>query len=217
MDYLNVALTNAGVFTALDIQSTIFSQGRICVLDKEGNEIEDDPFLKLISNPNFTQSQQDFLYQHLFFKGLGNNITRVIANNDSPNDINQVVSLENLVPNCIDYNNINKVNKFVFAKSDVDAVKEQHINYNLNTKKVPIPINQLMFFYDVSNGLEADKRFKSPSRLRSLHPAIKNIDQAQKTKNINLKFSAKRIVSEKQKKHPKIMTVFCLEIKKSMK
>lgn len=74
MDYLNIALTNAGVFTALDIQATIFSQGRISVVNNNGDELPDDPFLKLIANPNFTQSQQDFLYQHLFFKGLGNKI-----------------------------------------------------------------------------------------------------------------------------------------------
>lgn len=174
----------------------MFSRGRVCVLDKDGNEIENDPFLEKMANPNFSQSQQDFLYQHLFFKGLGNNLTRVISRNKRQ-DIEGVISLNNLVPNLIDYNEVNDVKKFTFAKSDINDIKGKHILYRLDGKDVEIPLNELAFFYDVSNGLKADSRFKSPSRIEALMGSIKNIEEAQKAKNINLNFSAKYIASGK--------------------
>lgn len=188
------------LFTVLDLRATMFSRGKVCVYDLEGNEIPNDPFLVKIANPNFAQSQQDFLYQHLFFKSLGNNITKVTTPKNRENDITSVKSLDNLVPDCIDYNGINKTNKFIFSRSDIDEYADREIKYTLDNKTYSIPIKQLAFFYDVSNGLEEDSVFISPSRLDALQKPLKNVQQAQKTKNINLKFSAKHIISRKDKK-----------------
>ncbi len=171
----------------------MFSRARIFVEDLKGKRIDNDPFLTKIAKPNFSQSQQDFLYSHEFFKGTGNNITRVIAN--KPNDIEAVFSLENLIPSQINYNNINKMKSFVFAPSDIEDVKQRSILYKIGDEDYPVPLNELVFFYDVTNGLTANSRFKSPSRIDALVPALANIHEAQKSKNINLRMSAKHIVS----------------------
>jgi len=172
----------------------MFSRGRVCVEDiKTGEEIPDDPFLKAISRPNFSQSQQDFLYSHEFFKGTGNNITRVIAS--KPNDIDKVYSFENLIPSQIDYNKINEFDDFIFAKSDLRDVNKRHIVYKMNDKPHDVPLSELMFFYDVTNGLQPKNRFRSPSRIDMLREPLQNIREAQKAKNINLRLSAKHIIS----------------------
>ena len=195
--YLKIALTNICLFTVLDIQATMFSRGRICVLDKDGNEKENDIALEKFANPNFSQSQQDFLYQHSFFKGTGNNVTRVISRKSS-RDIKDVISFENLIPDQINYNEINKVSSFTFASSDIKKEKEKCIKYRIDGKDVKIPLSELLFFYDISNGLTVNSRYKSPSRIDAIRPAIANIDEAQRAKNINLKFSAKHLVSGKK-------------------
>lgn len=178
------------------MRATMTSRGRICVEDLDGNELENDEFLDKIKNPNFSQSQDDFLYQHSFFKGTGNNITRVIHRGKSKT-VDSVISFENLIPDQIHYNEVNKVNKFVFTNGDIKDTKSQHIKYRLDDKDIPIPLDELLFFYDISNGLTSDSRFKSPSRIESLMPALKNIEEAQKAKNINLNFSSKYIASGK--------------------
>lgn len=175
----------------------MFSRGRVVVLDKDGDELPDDPFLKKIANPNFAQSQQDYLYQHLFFKGLGNNLTRVITS-DSSKNIDKVLAYQNLIPSLIDYNEINKVDKFIYAESDKELIKERILKYELDNTTHKIPIRELLFFYDVTNDLRVESTFKSPSRITSLLPSIKNIEEAQKSKNINLNFSSKFIVSGKK-------------------
>ena len=171
----------------------MFSRAKIEVRNLKGKLIEDDPFLERMAEPNFAQSQQDFLYQHEFFKGTGNNITRVIST--TPYNIEKVHSLENLVPDQIDYNNVNKVGKFIFAKSDIQETKKKNIKYTMGGNVIDLPLDELVFFYDVSNGLTSESRFKSPSRIDALIPALANIYEAQKAKNINLKMSSKHIVS----------------------
>lgn len=192
-DYLTEALENVALFTVLDMRATMFSRAKVIVTDLDGKPIDNDPFIKLIEQPNFSQSQQDFLYQHLFFKGLGNNVTRVIAS--KPYDIDKAISLEHLVPSQIDYNNVNKVDKFVYAKSDINDVNKRALKYELDGKSYDIPLDEVLFFYDIANGLTKDSRFRSPSRIDSLRPALANIREAQKAKNINLKISSKHIIS----------------------
>jgi hypothetical protein len=192
--HLEEALTNTALFSVLNIRATMFSRARIRVVDiATGKELPNDPFLKLMAKPNFSQSQQDFLYSHEFFKGTGNNITRVISS--KPNDIDKVFSLENLIPSQIDYNGINKFENFVFSKTEKDKVKDRSIKYKMGENEIDIPISELLFFYDVTNGLEPKSRFRSPSRIDSLIQPLMNIREAQKAKNINLKLSAKHIIS----------------------
>ena len=175
----------------------MFSRGRVCVVDRDNNEIEGHPFTKLIANPNFSQSQQDFLYQHLFFKATGNNVTRII-NKRKSTDLEGVIALKNLVPSQINYKDINKVDKFIFSASDIKAFKEETIIYTISGKEYSIPLNELVFFYDITNGLQDGRVMTSPSRISALEPSLANIYEAQKGKNINLKLSSKHIISGKQ-------------------
>ena len=196
-DYLELACENIALLTVHDMRSSIFSRGRVCVLDKDGNEIEDDPFLAKIANPNYADSQSDFLYKHLFFKGIGNNYTRIIHRNKSK-DVDSIAAMMHLIPSEINHNEINKFNEFILSKSDKKKAKEREIEYTLGDKVYKIPLDELIMFYDISSGLTADSYFRSPSKIDALLPDLRNIEEAQKAKNINLKFSSKFIVSGKQ-------------------
>ena len=49
---INSVLLNPAVLKVFALQCDLFSLGQIRVKDVDGNEIEDDPFLALIKNPN---------------------------------------------------------------------------------------------------------------------------------------------------------------------
>ena len=182
----------------MDILCSTFSRARVSVLDKDGKVIEDDPFTLLLKDPNFSQSQTDFLYKHLWFKSLGRNITRVISSSSTnPNDINKVMALEHLVPNCINDKEINKMPKMVLSDTDKGELLKREIEYKTSGASRKIPLSELAFFYDIANGMTDETYFSSPSRITALEPTLCNIEEAQRAKNINLKFSAKFLTSNK--------------------
>lgn len=199
-DYLDLSLTNIALFTALDVKTSMLSRGRVSVIDiKSEKEIENDPFTKLISNPNPFQSQQDFIKQHFWFKGLGNNVVRTIKirDNGKAKDINNVKYLNNLVPTCINWKEINKINKMVMSDKDYTSLMDKEIEYMIGDNRYPIKVADLEFFYDVSNGMTNNSLFRSKSRIDSLLPSLENIKQAQISKNINIQFSSKFIATNK--------------------
>lgn len=83
-----------------------------------------------------------------------------------------------------------------YSKSDVRRLQDQEIIYSVSQgKQISIPISELVFFYDISNGMSYDSMFRSESRITPLLPSILNIQEAQSAKNVNLKFSKKHVIS----------------------
>jgi len=173
------------------------SRGRPIVTDLSGKEIDNDIFVQKMSNPNFFQSQQDYIYQHQWFKMLGNNVVRVIKNrsNGSARDINNVKSFNNLVPSCINWKEVNKIDKMIISKGDYQDLLKKEIEYKVGDEDYDIPVSDLVFFYDIANGMVNNSVFKSPSRIAALEPALKNIQLAQRSMNINLQWAHKFIAS----------------------
>jgi hypothetical protein len=69
---LAMVLSSPAVLKVFTLQCDLFSRGRVCVQDANGEEIEDDPFLTLIRNPNpFTKTESQFLWDFMFFNMLG--------------------------------------------------------------------------------------------------------------------------------------------------
>ena len=197
--YLHLSLKNIALFTALDIRSSIFSRGKLVLKDKEGNIIEKDPILDLFKNPNFVQSQQDYFYSHLWFKSLGNNIARVIPKSLNANvkDINRVAGIENLIPSCIEYNKINTVDSFLISPSQQRELGKRNIIYKLHDKEHKLKVEELAFFYDITNNMYEDCYLTSPSRIKALLPDLLNVEEAQSAMNVNLKHSKKWLISNK--------------------
>ena len=198
-DHLNLSLTNIALFTAFDMRTTMFSRARVFVEGKDGKEIEDDPFLKLLQNPNFCESQSDFLKKHLWFKSLGTAMTRVMPKRKNANvhDIDNVDALEHLIPSLVDYQDFNKYGNFVRSRSQKKEIEEQEILYKISGKDHKIPVKDLAFFYDIACNMTDEGFFKSPSRVDSISHELRNIQEAQESKNKNLVFSAKWLAINK--------------------
>jgi hypothetical protein len=193
--YLHLSLTNPVLMTIIALRSKIYSQMQIQHLNKRGEIIENSPYIKLLRQPNYFQSQEDFLFQQMWFLSCaGTNYTRQFK----PFKSSEVpTALFNLVPDEIDLNKSNELNGFVYTKSDFEKIGERTIIYTMNGKRISIPLRELIPFYDLANGLQDNQFMQSYSRVKGIVKTLENINQNIKSKNINLQFSQKYLASNK--------------------
>lgn len=193
--YLHLSLTNPVLMTIIALRSKIYSQMQIQHLNKRGEIIENSPYIKLLRQPNYFQSQEDFLFQQMWFLSCaGTNYTRQFK----PFKSSEIpTALFNLVPDEIDLNKSNELNGFVYTKSDFEKIGERTIIYTMNGKRISIPLRELIPFYDLANGLQDNQFMQSYSRVKGIVKTLENINQNIKSKNINLQFSQKYLASNK--------------------
>jgi hypothetical protein len=193
--YLHLSLTNPVLMTIIALRSKIYSQMQIQHINARGEVIENSPYVKLLRQPNYFQSQEDFLFQQMWFlSASGTNYTRQFKpfkSSELP------TALFNLVPDEIDLNKSNELDYFVYTKADLDKIGDRTIIYTMNSKRIPIPLRELIPFYDLANGLQDNQFMQSYSRVKGIAKTLENINQNIKSKNINLQFSQKYIASNK--------------------
>ncbi len=188
------------MFSVLNLRNNVFAQGNFFVTDKDDNIIEDDPLTLLINNPNPQQARFEFLYNHLLYKGLGNNYINVKSFSETdPRNIDQAQAFFNLNQDFIDFSNVNNLNKtFLFAPSDLKAFGDLTIKYDFQNTTTPIPVKNLVIYNDLPNGLKNDNLIRGCSRVDALIPALSNIAEGQRSKNLNLKFGGTFVMSNKK-------------------
>ena len=192
--YLRLSLENPVLMTIIALRSKIYSQMQIVHLNAQGKEIENSPYLKALRQPNYFQSQEDFLFQQMWFlSAAGTNYTREFRPFKSapPN------AMYNLIPDEIDLNKANELNGFIYTKSDFNKIGDRNIIYTMNGKRINIPLKEIIPFYDLANGLTDNTFMQSYSRVKGIAKTLHNIDQNIKSKNINLQFSQKYLASNK--------------------
>ena len=188
--YLDISLSNPVLMTICALSSKMYSQMKITHVNAKGEVIENSPYVKLLNNPNYFQSKEDFFYQqNWYLKATGNNYAYQIKafTNDVPK------ALYNLIPSEIDFNGVNKVNKFIATDKDKKALGEKTIKYKLDKQTYELKLSDIIPFYDMANGLSQDKFFCSQSRVKGIIHVLENIEQNLKSKNINLQMSQKYI------------------------
>jgi hypothetical protein len=65
--YLDYSLNNPILLAIISLRCKVYSQMKITHLDKSGKPIENSDVLKLLRQPNYFQSQEDFLFQQMWF------------------------------------------------------------------------------------------------------------------------------------------------------
>lgn len=189
-DYLKQAINNPVLLSIIALRSRIYSQMKIMHVNSKGEEVENSEYIKLLKKPNYFQSQEDFFFQEMFFKSAtGTALTYQV------DALKQPKSLYNLIPNCINYNETEKIKKFITTDIDFKALGKKEIIYKLDGETWYLPLEKLIPSYDLANGLVENSFIRSPSRLQALSRTIENIDEALKSKNVNLKMSQKYLVS----------------------
>lgn len=189
-DYLKQAINNPVLLSIIALRSRIYSQMKIMHVNSKGEEVENSEYIKLLKKPNYFQSQEDFFFQEMFFKSAtGTALTYQV------DALKQPKALYNLIPSCINYNETEKIKKFITTDIDFKALGKKGIIYKLDGETWDLPLEKLIPSYDLANGLVENSFMHSPSRLQALSRTIENIDEALKAKNVNLKMSQKYLVS----------------------
>lgn len=67
---LQVYLMVPHLRAVIDRKAEMFSNGRFCVVNKKGNEIEDHPIIGILENPNCLQTQEKYLFQYSIFDDI---------------------------------------------------------------------------------------------------------------------------------------------------
>lgn len=192
--YLDKSFDNPVLATIIALRCKIFSQMEITHLDRKGNIIENSPYVALLKTPNYFQSQEDFLFQLMWFQSAaGTNLAyqKKAFSNSVPS------ALYNLVPSEIDLNKTHKIGKFIVTKKEIAELSEKVIKYKLDNQNFDLKLGDIIPFYDLSNGLTTNSFMKSPSRVKGIMRSLENIEQNLKSKNINLQMSQKYLASNK--------------------
>ncbi|CAB4136403.1 Bacteriophage/Gene transfer agent portal protein [uncultured Caudovirales phage] len=188
--YMELYLCNPVLSTIVNFASNYYSQMKITHVDKNDKVIENSPYTKLLYNPNYFQSKEDFLFQqNVFLSVTGNDyIYQVKAfSNDVPK------AIYNLIPNEIDFNNTHKIKKFLVTDKDKKAFEEKQIIYSLDGETFNLPIKSIIPTYDLTNGLVNNSFMQSQSRVKAIAPILYNINKNIESKGINLEMSKKYI------------------------
>lgn len=188
--YLDISLSNPVLLAIIAFRCKIYSQMKITHLNSAGKPIENSPIIQLLRQPNYFQSQEDFLFQQMWFlSAVGTNLTYKV------NALSQTKSIYNLIPSEINLNDSHKVKSFISTKAELKAYGDRKIIYTLDGQQMNIAIKDLIPTYDLANGLTVNSLMSSPSRLKGISKTIQNIEENLLSKNVNLKMSQKYLMA----------------------
>lgn len=189
---LAMVLSSPAVLKVFTLQCDLFSRGRVRVQDANGEEIEDDPFLTLIRDPNpFTKTESQFLWDFMFFNMLGTSniyVDSAIVERKG----NKVYYLD---PSKIEWplSFERKKDKMVFSDAEINDIKKTIITYRYNDgTDFKFPFDRLIQTFDLTNSI--GNFFKGMSRLDALYKVISNSEYVLDSENINIRYTGKFMV-----------------------
>lgn len=187
-----MVLSNPAVLKVFCLQMDLFSMGMVKVETNEKKEIEDDPFLDLVSHPNpFTKTQSQFLRDFMFWNMLGTSYcyvdsARVDRHKNkmyflNPARIEWPLEMERLK------------DKMVFSDAELTRINKMTITYRYEDGTTfEFPFDRLVISFDLTNS--TGNFFKGPSRLDALYKVITNSEYVLDAENINIRYSGKFLV-----------------------
>jgi len=177
--------------------SKLYSQANFKIKDtRTGKYIDNYWLLDLLKKPNFYQTKMDFLESQMFIQiaqgksvvyvkktiGTGRIIGIFLLNSDLiewPDEFTTLMGHEG-------YN---------------EKLGKTKIKYDKNGENLDIKIEDLLFFYDLPNGLRKNK-FEVRSRLDGLDQTLINTCDSLLAKNIILKSNGKELITQKKAGFP---------------
>lgn len=193
---LETVLQNPAALFLLCLVPDLFSLGEYKLYrgtDNTGEKVDDHPVLKLLNDPNWMQTGEQFKWDYMFWRMLGTANMLTDSKILKDNAQNQLYWLS---PDCIDWPKWFEDNKNSLFMSKQGLWKElysKQITYRTPGQTYKFTYKELKQFFDISNGL--DGWFDGPSRVDALYKVIKNSDNLLDSKNINSHLASKFLVA----------------------
>jgi hypothetical protein len=185
-------MRNPALLKVIALQCDLFSLAKIYVYDKSGKAVDKDPALDKLANPNKFQSQQQFLWDYMFWNMMGTDYMYF----DSKAIDSQGTNLYFLDPTKMTFpTGLNDYkDKIVLSNKIYDNILKEVVEYRTEDGKVMrIPLSNILTITDLSNGL--GNWWKGNSRLAALYKVISNSEAALDAKNINVRYAGKFMVA----------------------
>lgn len=189
---LNAIFSNHALLKVICLQCDLFSLGKIKVYQNNKN-IENDPFLLMLKNPNPFQKQSQFLWDVMFWNMIGN--TYNYCESKIVSEDNNLYILQN---NKIKFPEkmINFKDKIVLSSDAKKSINDLEIVYNYEDgTSTKFKWGNIIHIPDLTNG--SGNWFRGGSRIDALYKIISNSEEAIDALNINLRFSGKFLVAGK--------------------
>jgi len=191
-DNLAIAQNHAILTPALMFVSKLFSQADFFIENiKTGEKDYNHPDLLRLRNPNYFQTQSDLLEATHFMMlatGMAVYYTKRLIGSD---EIEAIYLLNtNLI--CYPERFSTPFNRNV----DNNPIRNKGIIYDKGgDEEQEIKFRDLIFFYDLPNGMNTKNMFTNKSRLTGLKQTLINTNDSLKAKNIILKTNGKELIT----------------------
>lgn len=187
---LEIAQNHPILTPALLFVSKLFSQAEFQIQNKRtGKIIKDHWLIKILENPNFYQTGPDFLESLLFMQIAQGKAVVYVKKDISFGDVEALYLLNSDLIEWPEEFKTKKLNRSHDAK-----IKAAKIKYDADGENLDIKIGDLMFFYDLPNGLDKNA-FDTRSRLDGLKQTLINTHDSLLAKNIILKTNGKELIT----------------------
>lgn len=188
---LNAVFNNPAVLKVFKLQCDMFSQACIYVYNKDGVSKKNDPFLRLIENPNPFQQKSQFLWDYMFWKMLGN--AYCYADSDVPSDNNKLYFLDSSKMTFPDA--MRKYQDMIVLSNDtMNKINDIEIEYRYSAgDTTKFKWGKITHIADLSSG--TGNWFRARSVINSLYEIIANSRHSVSSKNINVRYAGKYMVA----------------------
>ena len=188
---LSMVLANPAVLKVFSLQCDLFSMGRVCVKDENGEEIANDPFIDLLKSPNpLTLTESQFLWDFMFWNMLGTSYTYVRSSDVGVNNMMYFLDPSKIIwPQ--EFQKMS--DKMIFTPGELKALKKKNITYRYSDgTTMQFPYERMILSFDLTNGI--GNFFKGPSRLDALYKIISNSEHVLDSENVNIRYTSKFMV-----------------------
>lgn len=188
---ITAVLENPAALFIFLLLPELFSLG-VWKLTKNDKLIETHPLIDLLRKPNPMQSGDQFLWDYMFKRKLGTANLYIDSKVVSPK--NKLYFLDSDVlkfPVWFEKNS----KRLILSDETIKEMNKKELTYDDKNQSFKFPYEKLVQFFDISNGING--WFNSPSRVDAIYKIIDNSEKALQSKNINVEFSSKFLVSGK--------------------
>jgi len=187
---VNAILTNPAALFIFTLNCDLFSLGEV-IIKKNDEILEEHPLYDILEKPNPYQSQNQFLWDYMFWSMTGN--ANLYVDSKFDYDKNMLMFLNN---SKIDYPQVMIDNADKYFKNTIQKLDKVNIDYIYDDgSRQKMPYNKILHFSDTT--ISTNAYYKGSSKLDALYKVISNSELALDAKNIELLFNGKYMVAGK--------------------
>lgn len=189
---MHLGLNHPILSPALLFISKLFSQAEFKIVSKETGKVKKNHRnLPLLKRPNYNQTFSDLL-ETLLFTQMANGVGVIWKKTTF--GTTRVNSLYVIDFSLIEFPETLEIGKYPNIDS-IKKIKNTTLIYDKAGENIPIKIKDLMFFYDMPNGVDPRNAYNTTSRLDGIRQTLYNTVDSEIAKSIIIKSNGKEMIS----------------------